>query len=503
MKATADVVVIGTGAGGSVVFRELARAGHDVLALEAGPRVTPDDMTGREEWALATLYHEAGSTTTRDRAIRILQGEGVGGSTVHNQMLAKPAPAEVRAAWSAQGLAELDIPLARATEAIMRELGASVAAAEEGGGANAHNRAFRRGVEALGWRGAPLAVSARGCVGCGYCALGCPYGAKRNAATVFVPSAEAAGGRLWANSRATRLVFKGERVVAVDVRQADPERPGRKRGVRVHTRAVVLAASATRSPTLLRQSGLRQPGIGDGLRLHPGAFVAGDYEEPLYAWRGLPQAWECTEFLDFSPQRGAGPEPPRQWIVPAFAHPASTAGLLPARGAEHGALMRRYAHLGVFIAMLHDHTQGRVRTRLDGRLAIDYRLDPDDQRQLAQGLRNAASIHFAAGAKRVHIPLRGQLATFRRAEELSLLPAQLSAAETSVVAVHPMGTLRMAARESEGPVRPDGRLWAIRNAFVADGSLFPSSIGGPPQMSIYAFGALVAPAVSSAVQSGV
>jgi choline dehydrogenase-like flavoprotein len=64
-----------------------------------------------------------------------------------------------------------------------------------------------------------------------------------------------------------------------------------------------------------------------------------------------------------------------------------------------------------------------------------------------------------------------------------------------LAAVHPMGTLRMGEDPARSVVRSTGEHHHLRGLFVSDGSLFPTSLGGPPQISIYAFALHLAPHV--------
>src|SRR5207245_599214 len=66
-----------------------------------------------------------------------------------------------------------------------------------------------------------------------------------------------------------------------------------------------------------------------------------------------------------------------------------------------------------------------------------------------------------------------------------------------LTAVHPMGTLPMARDPLRGVTDEDGRWHGVRGLYVADGSLFPTSIGGPPQISIYTAGRRVARTVAT------
>ena len=72
-RMTADVVIVGTGAGGSMAAYELARAGLRVIAIERGSNLRPADMNQREEQMIPRLFAEPGARGTSDHAISVLQ----------------------------------------------------------------------------------------------------------------------------------------------------------------------------------------------------------------------------------------------------------------------------------------------------------------------------------------------------------------------------------------------------------------------------------------------
>ena len=76
MTLDADVVIVGSGAGGGVVAADLARAGRSVVVLEAGPFVDEASMPTNELDAFARLYLERGLLATWDGAITLLAGSG-------------------------------------------------------------------------------------------------------------------------------------------------------------------------------------------------------------------------------------------------------------------------------------------------------------------------------------------------------------------------------------------------------------------------------------------
>ncbi|MDB4969375.1 MAG: hypothetical protein JWN44_5064 [Myxococcales bacterium] len=471
----ADLCVVGTGAGGAMVAREAARAGLRVVALEEGEHCRPSDFTQREDEMLPLLFADGGGRATDDGAVMVLQGRGVGGSTVHNTNLCKRAPESVLDGWNVPGWGAK----ALAPHYGVVEGDLSVAPIDESR-INRNNAILRRGVEKLGWKGALLAHNRIGCVGSGFCELGCAFDAKQNALKVLIPAAVAAGARVIAECRAERVLHQGGRAYAVEARARTAD--GRRGPtVTVRARGICLSGSAVGSAVLALDSGLPDPSarVGRGLRLHPGAAIAGVFDEVVEGWNGIPQSWECTEKLryDESPDNDD-----RAWIIAAFAHPVGIASSLPGFGAAHMKLMRLYPRIAVIAAMLHDRTEGSV-TSSGGRPVVKYALDASDQRALWKGMAACAEILFAAGARQVIVPFADPLMLSSPGEIGRIAERHYRPLDPLLTAVHPMGTLALGRVVDER-----GKWRGLEGLWVADGSLFPTSIGGPPQLTIYAAG---------------
>lgn len=482
----ADLCVVGSGAGGAMLARQAARAGLAVIVLEAGPHSVARDFTQREDEMLPLLFADGGGRTSDDGAVTILQGRGVGGSTVHNTNLCKRAPEAVLDRWTLDGWRARE--LAPHYEVVERDL--SVAPIDEAR-INRNNAILRRGVDKLGWKGALLSHNRKGCVSSGFCELGCAFDAKENALKVLLPEAVAAGARVVSDCRAERVLVKHGRAGGVLARALDAEGRGGAT-VSVRASAIALCGSAVGSAALALASGLPDPSrrVGRGLHLHPGGAVAGVFDEPVEGWLGIPQSWECTEKLTFdeAPDNDA-----RAWIVTAFAHPIGLASSLPGFGAAHMKLMRLYPRLAVLAAMIHDRSSGVV-TQSDGRPSVSYTLEAGDQRALLVGLAACAEILFAAGARQVIVPLAQPLTLNSPSEIARILQHRYRPLDPLLTAVHPMGTLAL------GQVTDERGAWrGVDGLFVADGSLFPTSLGGPPQLSIYAAGHKVATHVIEAL----
>lgn len=492
LRLRADLCVIGSGPGGAMAAMVAAEKGLSVVLLEAGELLTPADMVQREEVMFPLLYWEGGGRTTKDRAIHVHQGRGLGGSSLHNLNLCKRIPPQILARWrEARGLSHLP---AETWDALYREVEALLAVSDVPRSMwNRHNLALEEGCRALGWAGAGLAHNRTGCIGSGFCEVGCSYDAKNNAAKVLVPRAVKAGAEILTRCQAIRVEHRGGRARGVVAAALDPVSRRPIGEVFIEADKVCVSASATGTAALLIRSAIPDPSgeTGNCLRIHPAVVAAGEFDEPIHAWRGIPQTFECTEHLELDKEGGH-----RSWIVTAFAHPVGTSTLIPGHGASHRAIMERYAHLGAFTAMLHDHTAGRVRPDGDLGLTIEYWPDEADQRELAHGLWACARLLLAGGARRIIVPSRPPrfYGPNDSIDDLRSFPIERGALD--LTAVHPMGTVPMGDDPKRSAVGSDGKHHHMDGLWVADGSLFPTSIGGPPQLSIYALGLHVGRALS-------
>jgi choline dehydrogenase-like flavoprotein len=137
--------------------------------------------------------------------------------------------------------------------------------------------------------------------------------------------------------------------------------------------------------------------------------------------------------------------------------------------------------------MVHDETEGRVVLDRDARPSLVYAMTSRDRDQLARGLEACARLLFAAGAHEVLIPATTPMRLVRSAEIEGLGLGRLDPRLFPLTAAHPLGTMRMGDDPRRSVVSSSGEHHQVQGLFVTDGSIFPTSLGVPPQMSVYAF----------------
>jgi choline dehydrogenase-like flavoprotein len=457
-----DVVVVGSGAGGASAARILAEHGLDVVVLERGPFRDAADYSTDPLVALGSLYREVGMTFCEGRpAISLPVGRCVGGTTVVNSGTCLRPHEEVLTRWRERHGIEWAPDLDAEFAAAERALGVTLVDPRHCG----RNAALcRAGADALGWNNGPLPRNASGVTRCSSCPVGCPTDAKLAMHVSELPRALAAGARVCADTTVERVLVEHGRAVGVS-----------GRGFEIRADAVVLAGGALGTPELLLTQGLssRSRAIGRNLRVHPVAWVGAYFEQPVRGWEGVMQSWSVDAFSD------------RRLFLEATATPLAFATHLEGVGAGLQERIARYAHLAVIGVHLSERASGRVTLDRRGRLRIRHRLGVDDARALRFGVARAAEIHVAAGAREVYPPLArlGALSAdeLERIERTRVRPAHLR-----LEGFHPMGTARMDADARRGVVAPSGELHDLPGLYIADASIFPTSLGVNPMLTAMA-----------------
>jgi choline dehydrogenase-like flavoprotein len=495
----ADIAIVGTGAGGATAAEILSAAGLSVVMIEEGPLATSSDFHMLEREAYPQLYQESAARKTRDKAINILQGRCVGGGTTINWTSSFRTPSTTLAYWShtfgIAGFTEAD--LAPWFERVERRLNITPWEVAP----NENNDVLRRGAQALGIPVATIRRNVKGCWNIGYCGVGCPTNAKQSMLVTAIPAALSNGATLLTRTRAWTFDHSGGHVTALnciglDARGTDP---GPRRIV-VRAKTFIAAGGAIGTPALLLRSGAPDPAaiVGKRTFLHPTVVSAALMPHRVDGYAGAPQTVYSDHFLDSLPVEG----PIGYKLEAPPLHPVLVATTLSGDGAAHARWMRELPRMQVLIALMRDgfHPEsegGTVSLRGDGTPSLDYPLDDYFWDGARRALATMAEIQFAAGATTV-MPVHVSGASYANWSEaragIAALP--LKPLATPVVSAHVMGGCPLGSDPMRAVADLDGRHHHLDNVYVFDGSLFPTSIGANPQLSIYGIVARLASALA-------
>jgi choline dehydrogenase-like flavoprotein len=490
-----DVAIVGSGAGGGVVAGVLAEAGRDVVVLEKGPNPGARDMTQVEGDMLSALYLDGGLLMTQSGSMPILAGSCMGGGTVVNWTTSFPLPESIQEEWDRRSGLTL-FASARFRDSLLR-VAERVNLGTSWNTPSARDAILERGCRALGWHVAAQPRNVTDCregLECGYCGYGCRHGAKNSTAVTYLSDAARRGARLVANCDVQRILSDAHRVRGVEATVVGTG--GDAHRLTVRARAVVVACGAIYTPALLRRSGLTNPNIGRGLRLHPATAVVGFFRERVEPWSGALQTRYSDQFADQQEDYGT-----RFETGPVhFSLPSSAFGWEGAQRFRED--VSRLAHTSIVGVLLRDRDAGRVSVSKQGRPRVHYELSKYDVGHLRRGLLGAAEVLAAAGATEVislHTPpvrVRPGSPGWQDRFMAEADSRGYTHCRMSYVSFHQMASAAMGNDPALSVVSSSGEAHERQGLYVADGSTFPTSSGVNPMITIMAIADHVARSIA-------
>jgi choline dehydrogenase-like flavoprotein len=482
-----DYLIIGSGPGGAVAAYRLAcrYPKARIAVLEAGPRLSPrEDFNGREMEMIAKLYKEGGIQQTKRADMIVLQGQCVGGGGVVYNAVCYTMPPPVRAAWASEyglSLSGLDAAYAKVAE----ELG--IQPIGQGGVNQRVAGVFQKAVagvnaaspEPLLESPSLVQINGQSCMGDGLWNIGDKHFGKRTVLETYLPWAEARGVEIIPNCTAVTFEHENGRASCVLAHSVG----GDLARIRVKE-SLVVAGGVLASSQLLLQSGLALP-AGQRLSCNFALPAIYDFDQELDAFDGE----QIT--LGAKDLRG------RAIFETYFNPPGALALMTPFFFERHRGVMTRYKNLVAFGALVGSEPNGTLNAAPDllNGAGFDWTLGRQDQEHLAFGLETLYRLGEAAGAKRVVLPTRpgvelsygkDSLADFSKA----LRTRPLRVEDLLLNTAHPQGGNLMAAAGSPGErlrvVDESFRVVGLRNVYVVDASVFPTSLTVNPQWTILA-----------------
>ncbi len=480
---SANVIVIGTGAGGAVAGTELATFGHDVLFVEEGSWIPTDSFNPYTTESIPRLYRDAAATVIfGNPPIPYVEGRCVGGSTVINGGMAYRPPERVLDEWQATTLSPDLGP--RGLEPLFDEVEDEVSAKEQlPESIGEDSRIMVEGANKMGWSYVVNRRNQDRCVGSNNCGLGCPTGAKQSTLVSYMPRAMAAGARCLTQIRVERLLIEGGRAVGIVGHAVNPRTRKPDREITIRARAVIVACGAVQTPYLLLRHKLGRPSkqLGKNFLCHPNAKVLAVYPRDVRGWQGVSQNTQIRHFHEEG-----------LLFAENFVAPSILAAYLPFHGERAWELMQRYNQMVLSGVLVEDSSSGRVTRSMLGIPYVRYDVTPLDHARFLKGVRLLSEMHFALGAEQVILPFFNQPVA-HSVDDLQKIPElQKSPSTLELFTPHLMGTARMGSRPEYSVVDLSGEVWDLPGCYVADASLFPTAIGVNPQITIMALAKRVA-----------
>ena len=469
MTERADVVVVGSGAGGGVVASELAERGRHVVLLELGPHLTAADFARWESKAAHDLWWPVRFALIDGGAsgvVTLLGGRCVGGGTTINTKVALRADRSDMAKWHAAsgllgagGAAFSLSDLEPHYDRVERRLGV-----RERTDWPRSVRTVEPGFKALGASLTPVtSYTDANCMRCGSCLQGCPTNAGKSTLNTYIHDAWAVGRLdLRADASVDRILIEDGEATGVEYVTRD----GTRR--RIDASVVVIAAGTLNTPQLLLRSGLPDTPstrlVGRHLGFHPARLVYGRFEEPQDTHMVYPIT---SHSMEHQLDEAGG------FVVEAttIMDPVAFATTIededgPLWGEQLTQALREYRRWTGLLVMTNDDNNGAVIVDQDGGERFEANFEPAERARIDSAFRFTRDVLEAAGASQVRW--------------------------TGLLTTHVQGTCRMGSDPARSVVNADGELWDVKRLYVGDGSLVPRTLSVNPSLTFMALASRLA-----------
>jgi choline dehydrogenase-like flavoprotein len=464
-RMAADVLVIGSGAGGATTAALLAEAGRDVLVVEEGEWIEQGTVVPFSLEQMDRQYRSGGVTVALGLpSVAYTEGRCAGGGTEVNSGLYKRPPEDVLVRWRDEySIAGLSLD---ELYAISDEVEVDLSVGLLPGPASPASEAMRRGAAALGWQHSeiprwmsyPEARAGRSATAAD--------GQRQSMTRTYLPRVAHAGGRVAVGCRVDRLVVRDGRAVQADTTLADG-----RRGM-ISFQDVFVCGGAIQTPSLLQRSKVRGV-IGRTLAVHPTVKLAARFADEI----NIPDDVPVHQVKEFAPDLSFGG---------SASHPGLVALALSDHWDAFKPALPDWRRISVYYAAI--TSQGRGTVRAVPGLAdpvVTYRLTHRDREVLRSGLGRLALLMLEAGADAVFPSYRGA-PMVRNRKQLGTMMHTFAASKASVMTVHLCSTVPLGEDQRRCGADSFGKVHGTANVYVNDASLLPTAPGVNPQATVMA-----------------
>ncbi len=486
-EITADVVIVGSGAAASILANQLVQLGRKVLLVERGGHEQPATFNENEVDMVSRLYADGALQLSRDFRFQVFQGSCVGGSTVVNNAVCFKTPDYILDKW----INEMGIGMDRTKyEQSMNEIYSLMHVAHtpimtDEKYLNPGGKLFADAAAKLGYDKSQLdsvVANIKGCLGCGYCNIGCKYGKKLSMLDTILPQTQInfpGSLQIIAGCEVTSFNKRGNEIVSITGKFNN----GRTISIKGNT--FICSAGAISSSILLLKSNLGLANAGKRLAFNLGTQITAAYKQPVNSYDGL----QISHFLKTEDRRYVM----ETWYNP----PMFQSTAMPGWFEQHFHNMQQYANMACTGILVGTASNAEVKVAgLFGR-DINYVPTEDDFDSLMDGLEKAAEIYLSSGAERV-MPNTFEFYEYKTVEELKLNLRKnvKSSVDISTGTGHPQGGNVMSTSAKTGVVDENFKVFGYTNLFVCDASVFPTSLGVNPQVTVMSLAHYAAPLIN-------
>lgn len=467
-QLSVDCLVIGSGAGGATVAKELSARGAEVLILEEGGLYGTKDFDRNIGLMISKLYRNAGIQPIHGRST-VAFGEGccVGGSTVINGGLIWRTPPWILAEWGLKDYSTAS--LESHFIAVEKDLNV-VRHTLSDDGFNRDSLLLAKGAEQLGWKYVMVPRAVNNCMNSNLCATGCPTGAKQSMMRSYLPLAVKNGAKIIYNAKALRL-----EKLAGNVHQVLVLDTIMRKSFTIKARKFFLSSGAIQSAAILQRSKIA-PLAGNKLELHWNLKLVARFKDPVNAQRGTIFTVQMQEF-EKEGMLLMGSNFSKNYLAISLSH---------LNNSELNKIITEQEHYAIYACMIRPSSKASVTSIFSQGPLLKYKYQDEDTIKIVTALRRSLSVLLAAGADLIYLPIKG-FPAISTLSEFDKFITQVKPEQFELISVHAMASCSMGESSSISVVDTMGKVWGEQNLYIADASMLPSNIGESPQGTIMAF----------------
>ena len=493
----ADVCIVGSGAAGAVLAYELVKAGKKVALIERGGYYEGQDMNQNDMNMMPLLWKNSGAQFDDELRIAIAQGSCLGGSTVINDAVCFDLPSNILDEWRTDhGVNFTDDEVSRYTNQVNSQLNVSVVTDDE---LNENNLRLQRAANALGYtQHQKNSRNCKNCMQCGFCHLGCHYETKQDVFQGYLKHAVLEPTfdlTVFCNCYVEKIIYANSKVEGIEGSLRD-DAENELYKLKIKSDIVIISAGAIASSKLLLTNNISVNTAGKGLCLHPAPYVLGDFEEEVKSNQGIPMAYTVHEFgvsRDSTLQISDGYDGAPFLIESIFLPLMQFSMGLPGDLVTHSKLLRRYNHYTMAGIVVRDGNNGQVKIANSGRTSISYDLGSDELKAVAKGIEQVAKMWFAIGAKQIVVPFVNRPVVSDPQDIPDLIQDIMNnPKQVKLGSAHPQSGNAIGLDPANSVVDPNCKVHGFDNLYVCDASVFPTSVGVNPQISVMTVASIIA-----------
>jgi len=461
----ADVCIIGSGAGGSVLAYELSKQDKKIIMLEQGGYYDIDyieQQTKEEE--LLKLWKHSGVFLSRNFSVNVAQGQCIGGSTMINYGICFRMPDYVFDTWKNEhGIAITNEELKDAYEKVEDQYSVKPIT-----NAGRSHELLKKGCEVLGYSSDWMDKAMVG-------------DRKQNVLVAYLEKSKKENLTIFANCKAEYVVKNSGKISTIKATAIDLQ-TNEKHSVEVTADKIILSAGPIASSEFLLKNKIANKSgkVGKYLSVHPASSVVGLFDEKINGERGMVMAYYCDKF-------SARKIPDRGFMIESvFVAPSGFSLIMPSFGLKNMEYVKKYDNVAMAGVLVHDEPVGKISLNQNEDAVLDYTLTKGDQKRMVDGIRETVRIYLKAGAKQVITGHIEPTIIHNESEISKITDDSAGMGKLLVASAHPQGGNRMGKNANNSVVNSYCKSYDIPNLYVCDASVFPTAVGVNPQLTVLA-----------------